>query len=78
LGWSREQVEGILCKDYLPLPQISPDRLIASWSDDEGNEIVVGFSASNAVAYKGFYPTKLSLWERVQRRIHRRLPALWR
>jgi hypothetical protein len=78
VGWSRQQVEDVLCKGYLPLPQISPDRLIASWSDDEGNEIVVGFNASNTVAYKGFYPTKLSLWERMQRRIQRRLPALSR
>ena len=28
-----------MCKDYLPLPSISPDGLIASWSDDEGNEM---------------------------------------
>ncbi|HEV3446369.1 MAG TPA: hypothetical protein VG099_17120 [Gemmataceae bacterium] len=78
LGWSRQQVEDVLCKDYLPLPQISPDRFTASWSDDEGNEIVVGFRPSvNAVTYKHFQPTALSLWERIQRRIQRRLPA-WR
>jgi hypothetical protein len=51
-----------------------------SWFDDEGNEILLVFEGGSrdpSVASKGFRRAKLPLYERIKRRIERRIPALW-
>jgi hypothetical protein len=52
-----------------------PDRT-ESWFDDEGNVITVAF-VERRVTEKHFTPSRLSLWERMKRRIERRIKALW-
>jgi len=48
------------------------------WSDEDQNEIMVGFNQdADKVSDKGFCPSPLTSWEKLKGRIKRRLKAVW-
>ncbi|HEV3446344.1 MAG TPA: hypothetical protein VG099_16995 [Gemmataceae bacterium] len=77
LGWTLEEVRRLLGEDAL----YGIDRLggftWGVWFDEDGNVIKVTFS-DQAVTRKVFGTPGLSIYERIKRRIERRLQAVWR
>jgi hypothetical protein len=72
LGWSENEVEGLLGKgDRGTWPFVN---LI--WINEDGDSIQVNFNRSGVIE-KRFTPSNLSLWESMKRRIERRIRALW-
>jgi hypothetical protein len=72
-GWTREQVESVLGWRGLDEHTIG-----AWWEDEDGNKIAVGFELGGGVTSGAtFEPSNLSVYERIKRRIERRVQALW-
>jgi hypothetical protein len=79
--WSREQVVSLIGN-----PTNGAFSYLI-WEDEDGNSIFVEFSIPpippfwpeqvGFVTKKRFVPTKLSFFERVKRRVERRIRALW-
>jgi hypothetical protein len=72
LGWTHAQVDRLLGRGGLG---DSPRR--TGWPDEDGNWIVVDFDDGDRATGARFHPTNLSIYERVKRRIERRLRVLW-
>jgi hypothetical protein len=88
-GWSPEQVLSLLGKPSIPttLPKDTKDGAVwiftsMMWRDEDDNEIWVFFQMEVGidpmhVDGKEFRPSNFSIFERVKRRVKRRLQALW-
>ncbi|HEV3448750.1 MAG TPA: hypothetical protein VG099_29200 [Gemmataceae bacterium] len=75
-GMTFEQVKSFLGDDG-PGSLHETSRIV-SWYDDDVNRITVAFEGrQRGVTKKEFYPTKLSFFERMKRRIERRIRAIW-
>jgi hypothetical protein len=83
-GWSPEQVVSLLGEHTLPQNRkCEPGREVLAgllWYED-GNSIVVKFKMNDVEPFHGtgkeFRETKLSFYERMKRRVERRVRALW-
>jgi hypothetical protein len=80
-GWSPEQVVSLLGEHEVPDYGHGPGVVMLGlvWYDQDGNAVVVKFKMNDAlhVTSKEFRETKLSFYERMKRRVERRLQALW-
>jgi len=87
LGWSPEQVVNLLGEHAPPTHFGGPEtwtRITVEeiWWDEDSNHIAVIFEIKPdielwRVAEKDFVPTAHSFFERMKRRIERRIRALW-
>jgi hypothetical protein len=71
-GWSEKQIEDLLgsCTFH--------GNVLALWADSDDNRIVVSISLKNrTVTEKRFWPSEFSFYERIKRRIERRLKTVW-
>jgi hypothetical protein len=81
LGWSWEQVTDLLgIREHRGKAFMSMMEM-RTWYDDDDNRICVDFKTDDElrilVTNKEFIPTEFSFWERIKRRIERRIRALW-
>jgi hypothetical protein len=81
LGWTMEEVVSLLGEnDFGGIDSVGGFEMPWKWSawlDEDGNRINVTFS-DEGVATKHFVASGLSIYERMKRRIERRIRALWR
>ena len=77
LSMNAQQVRQILgIESYGTLPAQDSSRFWLVWSDEDQNEIWVGFNHDSDKALdKGFYPSSLTSLEKLKGRIQRRLPS---
>jgi len=76
LGWTVQQAEELLGEHGLSeMPKWTDFGHF--WIDDDLNAIYVKFDRGQVVSEKLFIPSKLSLFERLKRRIQPRIQAMW-
>jgi hypothetical protein len=83
LGWSQNEVEELL---GVPTMGAIHSHLHLTWVSDDGDYIAVSIGGGShylkpsnprCVTEKYFTPSNLSLWERIKRRVERRVRAIW-
>jgi hypothetical protein len=89
IGWSDAQVEELLGESSIRIPHVGAATVVdlqgpatdfdsfMQWMDDEGNQIQVFFDARRRVIQKLFGSGSLSFRQRIERRVERRVRALW-
>jgi hypothetical protein len=81
IGWTAYQVQDLLGTPGEPQTIFCATGLSAvplSWADSDDNRIFVSISLKNrTVTEKRFVPSEFSFYERIKRRIERRLKAVW-